>query len=320
LRMAAGERGRWGAAALRFTRIVLAGEVPVMTGPQDPAAAGRDRLRAGHADREQAIETLKAAFVQGRLTREELAARAGQAFAARTYADLAALTADIPPAPLEPAAPTRPAGPARPPAPARRRPLGRAAAQSGICLIIAAAAVWVGALFDADGPGPNPYHSWGKPFFFVAVFAVLAALGFLGNGVVALAEQRRPRGQLPPGSGHGGHALEGLVLPKGLGRANIAHRQARQPREIHMALRSTSRDTSASPDLVRVVVDEVTWFMSEHKISRADLAQSMGVSPGRVSQILSGDENLTLRTLSSVVTALGAEFEVNLHAVDGQAD
>jgi DNA-binding phage protein len=46
----------------------------------------------------------------------------------------------------------------------------------------------------------------------------------------------------------------------------------------------------------------------------------MGVSPGRVSQILSGDENLTLRTLSSVVTALGAEFEVNLHAVDGQPD
>jgi transcriptional regulator with XRE-family HTH domain len=87
-----------------------------------------------------------------------------------------------------------------------------------------------------------------------------------------------------------------------------------------MALRSTSRDTSESPDLVRAVVDEVVWFMSEHKVSRADLAQSMGVSPGRVSQILSGDENLTLRTLSSVVTALGAEFEVNLHAVDGQAD
>ena len=87
-----------------------------------------------------------------------------------------------------------------------------------------------------------------------------------------------------------------------------------------MALRRTSRDTSASPDLVRAVVDEVTWFMSEHKISRADLAQSMGVSPGRVSQILSGDENLTLRTLSSVVTSLGAEFEINLQAVDGQPD
>src|SRR5215469_5915933 len=92
--------------------------VPAMTGPQDPAAAGGDRLRAGHADREQVIETLKDAFVQGRLTRDELDARAGQALAARTYADLAALTADIPPRP--PAA-----RPVRPPAPVHRRPLAR---------------------------------------------------------------------------------------------------------------------------------------------------------------------------------------------------
>ena len=66
-----------------------------MAGPQDPAAAGGGRMRAGHADREQAIETLKNAFVQGRLTRDELDARTGQALAARTYADLAALTADL---------------------------------------------------------------------------------------------------------------------------------------------------------------------------------------------------------------------------------
>ena len=37
-----------------------------MTGPQDPTAAGRDRLRAGHAEREQVIEALKDAFVYGR--------------------------------------------------------------------------------------------------------------------------------------------------------------------------------------------------------------------------------------------------------------
>jgi hypothetical protein len=45
----------------------------------------------------------------------------------------------------------------------------------------------------------------------------------------------------------------------------------------------------------------------------------MGVSPGRVSQILSGDENLTLRTISGVLAALGAELEVTLHPVDGPA-
>ena len=58
-RMAAGEQPRY--AFLHRER----GVVPVTTGPQDPAAAGRDRLRAGHADREQVIEALKDAFVHG---------------------------------------------------------------------------------------------------------------------------------------------------------------------------------------------------------------------------------------------------------------
>ena len=60
------------------------------------AATGHGRLRASHADREQAIEMLKAAFVQDRLTREEFDLRVGQALTARTYAQLAMLTADLP--------------------------------------------------------------------------------------------------------------------------------------------------------------------------------------------------------------------------------
>jgi len=76
-------------------------------------------------------------------------------------------------------------------------------------------------------------------------------------------------------------------------------------------------DSEASgTDLVHSFVDEITWYMSEHKVSRADLAQSMAVSPGRVSQILSGEDNLTLRTLSAVVDALGAGFEISLHPVE----
>jgi hypothetical protein len=61
-------------------------------------AQGRsgDGLRASHADREQVIGTLKAAFVEGRLTGDELGERAGRAWASRTYAELAEITADIP--------------------------------------------------------------------------------------------------------------------------------------------------------------------------------------------------------------------------------
>ncbi len=73
-------------------------------------------------------------------------------------------------------------------------------------------------------------------------------------------------------------------------------------------------------DLFRHIVDEVTWYMRQHKVSRADLAQSMNVSPGRISQILSGEENLTLRTLGGVVTALGAEVEFTLRPMDDPVD
>jgi hypothetical protein len=57
---------------------------------------GRGHVRASQADREQVIGTLKAAFVQGRLVKDEFDLRVGQALAPRTYAELAALTADLP--------------------------------------------------------------------------------------------------------------------------------------------------------------------------------------------------------------------------------
>ena len=71
-----------------------------MAGPGENTAAAEGRgdgdLRASHADREQVIDTLKAAFVQGRLNEDELDARAGQVYASQTYAELAEVTADIP--------------------------------------------------------------------------------------------------------------------------------------------------------------------------------------------------------------------------------
>jgi hypothetical protein len=53
-------------------------------------------MRAATADRERTVDVLKAAFAEGRLTQDEFEQRTGQAFSARTYAELAALTADLP--------------------------------------------------------------------------------------------------------------------------------------------------------------------------------------------------------------------------------
>ena len=242
-----------------------------MTGPQDPAAAGRGRLRAGHADREQAIDTLKTAFVHGQLTTDELDARAGQALTARTHADLAALTADIPPRPpaarpaRPPAArPARPpaARPARPPAPVRRRPLARAAAKSGVCLIIAAAATWVLALLVSDDghyhgiPGANPsYESWAPLALLLAFAAVCTAIGILGSAVVTSLEQRRSRRQLPPRPG--GHAPAGRRGGTGHGpvppgprtdqaQADLRAHKPRQ-RQRHIATRAGRASRSVGP-------------------------------------------------------------------------
>ena len=90
-------------------------------GPVDPAAAARGRLRASDADREQVIEELKAAFVQGRLTRDELDLRAAQALTSRTYAELAAVTGAITAAVTAPLPEARPRAEARPRVKARPR-------------------------------------------------------------------------------------------------------------------------------------------------------------------------------------------------------
>jgi hypothetical protein len=70
----------------------------VIAGPGDAASEDRSRgeLRASHADREQVIGRIKAAFVQGMLAKDEFDQRVGQAFAARTQAELTALTTDFP--------------------------------------------------------------------------------------------------------------------------------------------------------------------------------------------------------------------------------
>ena len=82
-----------------------------MAGPGDGIAAGpggRGHLRTSNADREQVIGLLKAAFVQGRLRKDEFDLRVGGALTSRTCAELTALAADIP-ADLTGALPPQPA-------------------------------------------------------------------------------------------------------------------------------------------------------------------------------------------------------------------
>jgi hypothetical protein len=56
-------------------------------------------MRAAQADRERTIDVLKAAYGEGRLTKDEFDLRCSRAINAKTYADLTAVVADLPTGP-----------------------------------------------------------------------------------------------------------------------------------------------------------------------------------------------------------------------------
>jgi hypothetical protein len=70
----------------------VTGEVSPSGQPGDAAP----ELRASHDDRDRVVEILRVAAGDGRLTAEELDERLEAALTARTYRELAALTADLP--------------------------------------------------------------------------------------------------------------------------------------------------------------------------------------------------------------------------------
>jgi len=68
-----------------------------MTGEVSPASRPvSGEFRASHADRDSVVEQLRVAAGDGRLTPEELDERLEVALNAKTYAELAGLTADLP--------------------------------------------------------------------------------------------------------------------------------------------------------------------------------------------------------------------------------
>jgi hypothetical protein len=72
-----------------------------------PATVAGEELRASHADRDQVVELLRVAAGDGRLSPEELDDRLELALTARTYAELAVLTTDLPATPGAAVAPPR---------------------------------------------------------------------------------------------------------------------------------------------------------------------------------------------------------------------
>jgi Domain of unknown function (DUF1707) len=136
--------------------------------PEPGAQAAAAGLRAAHVDRERVIDLLKAAFVQGRLARDEFDARVGQALTSRTDAELVAVTADLP-AELIEALPRQPAVRVR-----RRVPMNTAVT-GGACVAAVANAGMLAAL------------ATGSPvaIVLVAVITVIGVILAIGAMIVA---------------------------------------------------------------------------------------------------------------------------------------
>ena len=172
-----------GGLARKSPGISRRGGGPLGLSPPQPPG----RLMASDADREQVIDMLTAAFAQGRLTKQELDLRAGQAFAARTYAELAALTADLP------AELTR-TQPARKPARAQtRQRVDKAVAWCAWGLITPAL---LAAAVAVPTPTPADNQPIGKVLFLVTVVYFIAWL-VAGAQMLGTWHQQRSR----PGAG-----------------------------------------------------------------------------------------------------------------------
>jgi hypothetical protein len=143
-------------------------------------------LRAAQADRERAIDVLKAAFIEERLTKDAFDLRVDQALASRTYGELAAATGGLRVGPTadRPAA-TGPA--AAGPSSSAGRTLAKAARRSGVCILAAFVMVGIAAL--------NHGENLALPLaFFSVVAAAIAVSGLLGYGVVDAWRVHRSRG------------------------------------------------------------------------------------------------------------------------------
>jgi hypothetical protein len=208
-----------------------------MAGPENEIAAGaegRGHLRASHADREQVIGTVKAAFVKGMLTKDEFDLRVGQAFASRTYADLAALTTDLPAG----LAVTQPRKPARAQGEARVLRTGAVLTASTALY----AAMWPLAFSTHRNIEGNPIPYDGK-LILLSTLLYLFVLFFLGVRILADRQDKRsgehpPRRQAPGARGQASRrppsaGAGGELPPPGHGHQHTAEaapiRRPRRP-------------------------------------------------------------------------------------------
>ncbi|WP_303951139.1 helix-turn-helix domain-containing protein [Desulfovibrio piger] len=75
---------------------------------------------------------------------------------------------------------------------------------------------------------------------------------------------------------------------------------------------SISTEELVYSDLCFLITKEITRQMTLKGMTQTQLAQKIGKTPAFVSRALSGDQNLTLKTIASFIAALDSKMEVKI--------
>ena len=65
------------------------------------------------------------------------------------------------------------------------------------------------------------------------------------------------------------------------------------------------------------ILEAIQLHMNRYEFTQQGIARELGITEGRVSQILSGEQNLTLKTLASLAAGLKAHFDIKLVPATG---
>lgn len=93
-----------------------------------------------------------------------------------------------------------------------------------------------------------------------------------------------------------------------------------------MSSKRLNRNSSQESDYARLVAEETLIFDVTEEISRAldaagitrkELAEALGKSKGHITQLLSGERNMTLRTAADLAHALERRLYVRAQPLDG---
>jgi transcriptional regulator with XRE-family HTH domain len=86
----------------------------------------------------------------------------------------------------------------------------------------------------------------------------------------------------------------------------------------HQRIAELLASDSADYEVERLILDTTELLlalMEREHVSRTELASRIGKSKGHVSQLLTGERNMTLRTLAEVTHAVGHRMQIEAHPI-----